>query len=140
MSTTDERDYQPIEAYALLGNCEGCALVARDGSLDWACLERFDADPSFSRLLDRRRGGYFIIRPEGTYETTRQYLSRTNILQTTFTTADGFVHLYDFMVGPEGDEDRPRLVRLVSGLSGHVPMVALYRPLAGVWVASADEV
>jgi len=131
MSTTDERDYQPIEAYALLGNCEGCALVARDGSLDWACLERFDADPSFSRLLDRRRGGYFIIRPEGTYETTRQYLSRTNILQTTFTTADGFVHLYDFMVGPEGDEDRPRLVRLVSGLSGHVPMVALYRPLAG---------
>ena len=53
MSTPDERDYQPIEAYALLGNCEGCALVARDGSLDWACLERFDADPSFSRLLDR---------------------------------------------------------------------------------------
>jgi GH15 family glucan-1,4-alpha-glucosidase len=129
--TSDERDYQPIEAYALLGNCEGCALVARDGSLDWACLERFDADPSFSRLLDRQRGGYFVIRPEGTYETTRQYLSRTNILQTTFTTADGFVHLYDFMVGPEGGEDRPRLVRLVSGLTGRVPMVALYRPLAG---------
>jgi len=132
MTAPEQRDYQPIEAYALLGNCEGCALVARDGSLDWACLERFDSDPSFSRLLDRERGGYFVIRPEGTYETTRQYLSRTNILQTTFTTADGLVHLYDFMVGSEGGgEERPRLVRLVSGLSGRVPMVAVYRPLAG---------
>ncbi|SFL79402.1 glycoside hydrolase family 15 protein [Methylobacterium pseudosasicola] len=131
MPVPEDRAYQPIEAYALLGNCEGCALVARDGSLDWACLERFDADPTFSRLLDRRRGGYFVVRPEGDYETARQYLSRTNILQTTFTTADGFVHLYDFMVGPEGGEDRPRLVRLVTGLSGLVPMVAAYRPLAG---------
>lgn len=131
MPLPENRAYQPIEAYALLGNCEGCALVARDGSLDWACLERFDADPTFSRLLDRRRGGYFVIRPEGDYETARQYLSRTNILQTTFTTADGFVHLYDFMVGPEGGQARPRLVRIVAGLSGSVPMVAAYRPLAG---------
>ncbi|WP_426314497.1 glycoside hydrolase family 15 protein [Methylobacterium fujisawaense] len=131
MPVPEDRAYQPIEAYALLGNCEGCALVARDGSLDWACLERFDADPTFSRLLDRRRGGYFVVRPEGDYETARQYLSRTNILQTTFTTADGFVHLYDFMVGPEGGQGRPRLVRLVVGLSGSVPMIAAYRPLAG---------
>lgn len=131
MPLPEDRAYQPIEAYALLGNCEGCALVARDGSLDWACLERFDADPTFSRLLDRHRGGYFVVRPEGAYETARQYLSRTNILQTTFTTANGFVHLYDFMVGPEGGEGRPRLVRLVMGLSGTVPMVATYRPLAG---------
>ena len=135
MSEPGERPYQPIEAYALIGNCEGCALVARDGSIDWACLERFDAEPAFSRLLDRRRGGYFSIRPEGRYETTRQYLSRSNILETTFTTQDGFVTLHDFMVGPEGaqadEPDRPRLVRLVSGVSGRVPMVVAYRPLAG---------
>ena len=53
MPAPEDRAYQPIEAYALLSNCEGCALVARDGSLDWACLERFDADPTFTRLLDR---------------------------------------------------------------------------------------
>lgn len=47
--------------------------------------------------------------------------------------------LHDFMVGPAnaqadgpGDEPhRPRLVRLVSGVSGRVPMVLAYRPLAG---------
>jgi GH15 family glucan-1,4-alpha-glucosidase len=131
MSDPGERPYQPIEAYALIGNCEGCALVARDGSIDWACLERFDAEPTFSRLLDRRRGGHFTIRPAGRYETTRQYLSRSNILETTFTTQDGFVTLHDFMVGPEGGPDRPRLVRRVSGMSGRVPMVVAYRPLAG---------
>jgi GH15 family glucan-1,4-alpha-glucosidase len=131
MSDPGERPYQPIEAYALIGNCEGCALVARDGSIDWACLERFDAEPTFSRLLDRRRGGHFTIRPAGRYETTRQYLSRSNILETTFTTRDGFVTLHDFMVGPEGGPDRPRLVRRVSGMSGQVPMVVAYRPLAG---------
>ncbi len=35
--------------------------------------------------------------------------------------------LHDFMVGPEGAQesgpDRPRLVRLVSGVSGRVPMI-----------------
>jgi GH15 family glucan-1,4-alpha-glucosidase len=131
MSDAGERPYQPIEAYALIGNCEGCALVARDGAIDWACLERFDAAPTFSRLLDRRRGGSFTIRPAGRYETTRQYLSRSNILETTFTTEDGFVTLHDFMVGPEGGPDRPCLVRRVSGVSGKVPMRVEYRPLAG---------
>lgn len=34
MSEPQPRPYQPIEAYALLSNCEGCALVARDGGID----------------------------------------------------------------------------------------------------------
>ncbi|MFF8802150.1 MULTISPECIES: glycoside hydrolase family 15 protein [unclassified Methylobacterium] len=131
MADPHDRPYQPIEAYALLSNCEGCALVARDGGIDWACLERFDDDPAFSRLLDRARGGHFTIRPTERFETARQYLSRSNILETTFTTQTGFVTLHDFMVGPEGGEGRPRLVRLVTGISGRVPMIAQYRPLAG---------
>lgn len=131
MSEPQTRPYQPIEAYALLSNCEGCALVARDGGIDWACLERFDSDPSFSRLLDRTRGGHFTIRPTERFETTRQYLSRSNILETTFTTQSGFVTLHDFMVGPEGGQRRPLLVRLVASVSGCVPMIAEYRPLAG---------
>ncbi len=71
-----ERPYQPIEAYALIGNCEGCALVARDGSIDWACLERFDA-PAGLLAVARPPGAVAIspFRPEGRYETTRQYIS-----------------------------------------------------------------
>lgn len=131
MPTSDERPYQPIEAYALLSNCEGCALVARDGSIDWACLERFDAAPTFSRLLDHRKGGYFTLHPTECFETARQYLSRTNILETTFTTRSGIVTVHDFMVGPENGRARPSLVRLVTGVSGSVPMEAVYRPLSG---------
>ena len=32
-----------IADYALLSNCQGSALVSRDGSIDWACLPSFDS-------------------------------------------------------------------------------------------------
>lgn len=131
MTTPDARDYQRIEDYALLSNCHGCALVARDGSIDWACLERFDAEPVFSRLLDRLRGGYFAIQPDEPFESQRMYLARTNILETTFTTASGVLTLHDFMVAPEMGEAHPSLIRLVAGVSGAMPVRVDYRPLLG---------
>jgi GH15 family glucan-1,4-alpha-glucosidase len=131
MHDPDARPYQPIEAYGLISNCHGCALVARDGSIDWACLSRFDAPPVFSRLLDRRRGGFFALAPEGPFESARLYLPGTNILETTFTCATGAATVHDFMLAPEPGRTLPCLVRLVSGVSGAVPMRAVYRPLAG---------
>ncbi|GBQ93033.1 glucoamylase [Acetobacter nitrogenifigens DSM 23921 = NBRC 105050] len=125
------RSYRPIEDYALLSNCEGSALVARDGSIDWACLQSFDAAPTFSRLLDRLRGGYFILQPVGNFETTREYLGRTNILATTFIHGDGIVTVHDFMARPGPSRERPCLVRHLVGISGRVPMIVRFRPLDG---------
>lgn len=125
------RPYLPIEDYALLSNCHGCALVARDGSVDWACLERFDSDPVFSRILDRQRGGWFSIRPTGAFETQRLYVPRTKILETTFTGEAGVMTIHDFMPEPGHGEARPALVRIVSCIVGHVDIEAVYRPLAG---------
>ncbi len=39
--------------------------------------------------------------------------------------------MHDFMLAPEPGGTLPCLVRLVSGVSGTVPMRAVYRPLAG---------
>src|SRR4051812_36570496 len=45
-------DYPPIGEYALIGDCHGAALVHRTGSIDWACLRRFDGGAVFARILD----------------------------------------------------------------------------------------
>ena len=125
------RPYQPIEHYALIGNCHGAALVARDGAIDWCCLERFDAPPVFSRLLDRRRGGFFELRPEEDFEVSRSYLPQTNILETTFATASGMARLIDLMLPPPEGPPGPELVRILSGVSGRLRFRLRFRPLPG---------
>ena len=131
------RDYRPIGDYALIGDCHGAALVARDGSIDWCCFERFDSEPIFSRLLDRTKGGWFQIRPQAAARVHRRYRPETNVLETTFETEEGTVQIVDFMAmdpsrneGEEG-EGGGRLVRIVWGVSGRVALAAVYRPQRG---------
>ena len=87
----------PIRDYALIGDCHGAALVARDGSVDWTTLHRFDADPVHCRLVDAGRGGHLAVRPTAAFEVERAYVDDTNVLRTVFTTATGRVALTDFM-------------------------------------------
>ncbi len=132
------RPYRPIRDYALIGDCHGAALVARDGSVDWCCLGRFDADPTFCRLLDAEQGGYLSLTPVDDHAATRAYLEDTNILQTTFTTTQGTVVLTDCMpVGRRpgcGTHDYVDLVapnfliRTVEAQEGSVELHMDYRP------------
>ena len=87
-------DSLPISDYALLSDCRSAALVSRDGSVDWLCFPRFDGPSVFCRLLDPA-GGYFAIRPAGEFRASRQYVSQTMVLETTFTTASGTAVLTD---------------------------------------------
>jgi GH15 family glucan-1,4-alpha-glucosidase len=82
---------RPIADYALLSDCQGSALVGRDGSVDWLCLPRFDAGSVFARLLDDV-AGHWLIRPAGPYSVERRYLDHTMVLETTFVTPAGTGH------------------------------------------------
>lgn len=135
------RDYRPISDYAFIGDCHGSALVASDGSIDWCCLDRFDAEPVLSRLLDSRRGGFFLVTTETEARARRRYKPATNILETRIETEQGEVTVTDFMPVRRADEvptgdyttlTAPHwLVRIVEGVRGSVPMLARYRPLPG---------
>jgi GH15 family glucan-1,4-alpha-glucosidase len=107
-----------IEDYALIGDTRTAALVARDGSVDWLCLPRFDSSPPFAALLGTPNNGRFSIAPASRVRRiARAYRADTLVLETDFETEDGAIRVTDFM--PPGVE-RPSLVRIVQGLSGRV--------------------
>jgi alpha,alpha-trehalase len=131
----------PIRDYALIGDCHGSALVGRDGSVGWCAFERFDAEPSLFGVLDRDRGGCFVVEPAiDVQRVERSYLRGTNVLETVFVTPSGRVAVTDFM--PLGRRagasvhdyvsiDAPHaLIRRIAGVEGRVPMRAVWRGAA----------
>ncbi len=109
-----------IEDYALIGDCEAAALVARSGSIDWLCWPRFDSDACFAALLGREEHGRWLIAPrDAEARVRRRYRPNTLILETRFECGEGAATLVDFM--PVGDGSS-NLVRLVVGERGRVTM------------------
>ncbi|MBA3889697.1 MAG: glycoside hydrolase family 15 protein [Gemmatimonadaceae bacterium] len=109
-----------IEDYALIGDCETAALVARDGSIDWLCWPRFDSPACFTALLGTPDHGRWKIAPAAAPTgTRRQYRGNTMILETDFETADGAVTVVDLMPIRGTCSD---LIRMVIGRHGRVEM------------------
>src|SRR5919199_4941688 len=139
--------FTPIGDYGLLADCNSAALVARDGSIDWLCLPRYDSDAIFARILDPD-GGHWSIRPAGEYAVERRYVPGTLVIETTFTTGDGVVRMRDAMATAPGQRghdlgyDAPHeVLRSVEGVAGTVelamelvprPEYGLVRPLIRV--------
>ena len=112
----------PIEDYALLGDTGTCALVGRDGSVDWLCLPRFDSPACFAALLGTPKHGRWLLGPAeaaGAVTSTRRYVGNTFVLETVHETETGSVRVTDLM--PIGD-GRADVVRMVEGVSGTVEM------------------
>jgi len=113
---------KPIEDYGYIGNTYTGALVARDGSMDWLCLPRFDREACFAALLGDADNGRWQIAPAGEVRrVTRRYRCNTAILETTFETGEGRVTLIDFVPFTD-DEHYVDVVRLVRGDEGNVRM------------------
>ncbi|MGH7962767.1 MAG: glycoside hydrolase family 15 protein [Candidatus Binatia bacterium] len=109
-----------IEEYALIGDCETAALVARDGSIDWLCFPRFDAGACFAALLGTPENGRWLLAPAGDVRhIRRRYREGTLILETEYETDDGAVTLIDWM---PPRTIMPDVVRMVVGKRGQVRM------------------
>jgi GH15 family glucan-1,4-alpha-glucosidase len=99
-----------IADYALIGDCHSCALVGRDGAIEWACFPRFDSPAAFAAILDHERGGAWRIDVAGKIETSRAYVPDTNVLVTTLTAATGVLEVTDCMP-VEPDVREPHTLR-----------------------------
>ncbi len=110
-----------LEDYALIGDMGTGALVGRDGSIDWLCMPRFDSASCLAALLGEERHGRWLLAPSGDRRLgDRRYRPGTLILESEFETEDGAVRVIDFM--PRRGTGPPRVMRIVEGLRGRVPM------------------
>jgi len=123
-----------IADYALLGDCQGAALVSRHGSIDWWCTPRFDSRSVFARLLDPS-AGHWSIRAAEEARVEREYVADTMVVATTFHTDGGVLRVTDALAlapGARGHDigfDSPHaLVRLVEAVAGEVTVSVEYAP------------
>jgi GH15 family glucan-1,4-alpha-glucosidase len=87
-----------IEDYGLIGDMRTCALVGKNGSIDFMCWPKFDAPSTFARILDTEQGGggHWSVSPRTTTVTKQNYRAASNILQTKWIDESGVVDLTDF--------------------------------------------
>jgi GH15 family glucan-1,4-alpha-glucosidase len=128
---------KPLEEYGVIGDLQTLALVARDGSIDWLCLPRFDSQACFAALLDDENAGHWSLRPVGPdASVTREYVGESLVLRTGWRTSTGEVTVTDFMP-PRGEAAD------VDGVEGIVEMstvLALRFDYGSIkpWVRIAD--
>jgi GH15 family glucan-1,4-alpha-glucosidase len=110
-----------LEDYGLIGDMQSAALVGRDGAIDWLCLPRFDSASCFTALLGDERHGRWLLTPAGEVRASRRrYRHGTLVLESELETEEGAVRIVDFM--PKRGEGPPRVMRIVEGVEGRVPM------------------
>jgi alpha,alpha-trehalase len=130
--------YPPLEDLGLIGDGSTAALVARDGTVVWLCVPRFDSEPLFCSLLDARRGGCFRIAPEEVLEALQRYEPDSGVLVTELRCPTGLVRITDCLTlrsGADLTEDTPagrgELLRSVVVLEGTVRLQVHIAPRGG---------
>lgn len=130
--------YPPLEHLGLIGDGTTAALAARDGSIVWLCLPRFDSDPLFCSLLDHRRGGFFKVAPANVEGAEQWYEPDTGVLHTELECPSGRVRITDCLTlrkGADLAEDaaagRGELLRHIEAVEGNVDLIVEINPRGG---------
>ncbi|MFD1661728.1 glycoside hydrolase family 15 protein [Streptomyces caeni] len=133
--------YLPIEDHGMIGDGRGCALVGRDATVSFMCVPRFDSPPLFCALLDRHRGGCFVLAPERLRQCHQHYVQDTGVLVTDLQADTGTVRVTDAFVlepGAHLEEDIPagtgQLVRHARVVHGTIDLRVLIEPRGGAEV------
>lgn len=128
-------DAPRIADHALIGDCHSAALVARDGSVTWACFPRFDSPAVFCAVLDPRRGGAFRVGPAKDARVDHTYIEDTNVLVTLSETPSGVLEVTDCMpvarldpALPSAVASRRSILRRVHCVAGEVEAEVLLWP------------
>jgi alpha,alpha-trehalase len=132
-----------ISSYGFLSDCHTGALVSPEGSVDWLCLPRFDSASVFGSLLDRSAGFWRLGPPGLQAPVSRRYQPGTNVIETTWMTASGWVVVHDALTlgdwrqendfdphrrPPPDDEAEHVLVRTVECVQGEVDVEMICQP------------
>jgi GH15 family glucan-1,4-alpha-glucosidase len=72
--------------------------VAPDGTVEWLCPPRFDSPSVFAAILDRSAGGFRLGPSSMGVPAGRRYEPGTNILETTWMTATGWLVVRDALI------------------------------------------
>ena len=104
----------------IVGNCSYSALLS-EGSVEWLCWPRPDSSFVFGPLLDRERGGAFVVEAVDAPNVLQEYIENTNVLRTVFTGAAGSFELIDFA---------PRFLQYDRAFKPSM-LIRILRPLAG---------
>lgn len=130
--------YLPLEDHGLIGDGSTAALVARDGTVAWLCVPRFDAPPLFCGLLDVTRGGGFRIALDGLTEGHQAYEPDTGVLVTELRSPEATIRVTDAMTFVDGasllDERemaRGELLRRIEVLRGPAAVRIVLAPRDG---------
>ncbi|WP_371588833.1 glycoside hydrolase family 15 protein [Streptomyces virginiae] len=133
--------YPPIEEHGLVGDGATCALVARDGSVGFLCVPRFDSPPLVCPLLDRQEGGEFRLVVAAAEEARQRYLPSTAVLVTEIRSPAGTVRITDGMLLRAGavlEEEAPAgtgtFLRMVEVLHGRPEISLSLEPRGGAFV------
>jgi alpha,alpha-trehalase len=93
--------FPPIAEYGFLSDCETTALVAPSGNVEWLCVPRVDSASVFGAILDRDAGSFRFGPADVQVPASRRYLPGTNVLETSWGTATGWIIVRDvLLIGP----------------------------------------